>query len=172
MPMLHNMRLIDPWKIEQYEFNVHDFIKPLSQINRYNGNTRMPYSVAEHTVHLARWLKSHDRAHLVPAAIIHDFPEVIIGDMVQPVKREMYDFVSLDNRIQAHLADQFGVSPEALAELYDYDRRICQDEMQQVFAGPYDAGMKPLGDIHVKFWFPDTAANQLYTLCRQEGWAW
>lgn len=59
-----------------------DIAHHLALTNRFNGATRVPYSVAEHSLYVAALVEPRHRL----AALIHDAHEAIIGDLVQPVK--------------------------------------------------------------------------------------
>ena len=54
----------------------------LSRINRWNGNTSRPYSVAEHSIRVARILPDG----LKLAGLIHDAAEAFIGDLPHPIR--------------------------------------------------------------------------------------
>jgi len=55
----------------------------LSRINRWNGNTSRPYSVAEHSTRVARILP----AGLKLAGLIHDAAEAFVGDLPYPIRQ-------------------------------------------------------------------------------------
>ncbi len=59
----------------------------LSQINRFNGATRWPYSVAQHSVWVSMQLDVD--AEWALAGLMHDAHEVIISDVARPVKLEL-----------------------------------------------------------------------------------
>lgn len=63
---------------------VQQLAHALSQINRYTGHTRKPYSVAQHCVHCSEYLDFD--AGWAMAALLHDAPEIIIGDLSSPLK--------------------------------------------------------------------------------------
>ncbi|WP_374347709.1 hypothetical protein [Chitinimonas sp.] len=61
----------------------------LSQINRFNGHTRRPYSVAEHCVRMVEACKAElfeSSTELQLAVLLHDAAEAYIGDIVRPLK--------------------------------------------------------------------------------------
>jgi 5'-deoxynucleotidase YfbR-like HD superfamily hydrolase len=65
-----------------------DVAEQLAKINRYNGATRgVTYSVAEHSVRGARYLRAHyDDSHAA-YFLLHDAHEAFIGDDATPKKR-------------------------------------------------------------------------------------
>lgn len=59
----------------------------LALLNRYNGHIPYPYSVAEHSVRVSRWLEAEGcPAHVQLKGLWHDAPEAFAGDMVKPMK--------------------------------------------------------------------------------------
>jgi uncharacterized protein len=73
------------------DIEVEDIAHGLAFVARWNGQTRgdWPYSVAEHSLLVEDILVRKDPA-LAPrwrlAALLHDAPEYVIGDMISPVK--------------------------------------------------------------------------------------
>lgn len=85
---------------------IMDIAHHLAGINRFSGATTVPYSVAQHCVHVS---------YLVPqgyelAGLLHDAAEAYLGDMVKPLKVFLGDeFVSLENKFMNVIAEAFGV---------------------------------------------------------------
>ncbi len=108
--------LLDPTPVD---IEVEDIAHGLAFVARWNGQTRgdHPYSVAEHSLLVeslfARaWPGADPRWHL--AALLHDAPEYVIGDMISPVKAAVGpDYEALDARLAAAIHIRFGL-PAAL----------------------------------------------------------
>ncbi|MBF0270295.1 MAG: phosphohydrolase [Alphaproteobacteria bacterium] len=74
-----------------------DIAHHLALINRFNGATHTPYSVAQHsllvadivTARTAEFRCDEDRRKLVLAALLHDAHEAFIGDLSRPMKEAM-----------------------------------------------------------------------------------
>lgn len=63
-------------------------IEALANINRFNGWTKRPYSVLEHTVIGTKHaLMSGESEAVAKAFMLHDLEEAVFGDIVRPVKR-------------------------------------------------------------------------------------
>lgn len=73
-------------KDNDLQLSIHDVAKVLSQINRFTGHTRgrWPYSVAQHSVFVSELLDLD--ASWAMIGLLHDAPEMIIGDVATPVK--------------------------------------------------------------------------------------
>jgi hypothetical protein len=78
--------------------------RQLSFINRFNGAVGA-YSVAQHCV-LASWL-IEDQAHAL-AALLHDAPEAIYGDIASPLKRHL-QCAALEDHYHGLVDAKYGV---------------------------------------------------------------
>lgn len=67
--------------------SIEETAHSLSQINRFNGHARRPYSVAEHSLLVCDIVsKATDSKPVRLGALLHDAHECMTGDMVTPVK--------------------------------------------------------------------------------------
>ncbi len=108
--------LLDPTPMD---IEVEDIAHGLAFVARWNGQTRgdFPYSVAEHSL-LVEDLFATLFPDMPPrwrlAALLHDAPEYVIGDMISPVKASVGpDYGLLDERLAAAVHLRFGL-PAAL----------------------------------------------------------
>lgn len=154
------------------EVTLDDIFIPLANTCRYNGGVRMGlhYSVAEHSVHIARKLRADfpDDPVLALQGLMHDAAEAYIGDMIRPVKSVFPEFRALEDRINRVIFEKFAIPYPWPAIIDEYDARICLDEEAQALRS---AGRKfeipggPLG-ITLEFWDPLSAVFEL----RREFW--
>lgn len=110
--------LLDPTPVD---VEVEDIAHGLAFVARWNGQTRgeWPYSVAEHSLLVEEIL---GRAVPEPrwrlAALLHDAPEYVIGDMISPVKAQLGPgYGSLDARLAAAIHLRFGLPATLPAEI-------------------------------------------------------
>jgi len=69
------------------DIKLYDIVHGLSHINRYFGQTIIPFSVAHHTLAIMVYLQEIDAPVAVrQAALIHDFAEFALGDVIAPLK--------------------------------------------------------------------------------------
>jgi 5'-deoxynucleotidase YfbR-like HD superfamily hydrolase len=108
--------LLDPTPVD---IEIEDIAHGLSFVARWNGQTRgdYAYSVAEHSLLVER-LYSRLTARPDPkwqlAALLHDAPEYVIGDMISPVKASVGPgYSELENRLSTAVHLRFGL-PAAL----------------------------------------------------------
>ena len=107
--------LLDPTPVD---IEIEDIAHGLAFVARWNGQTRgdWPYSVAEHSllveeIYVRRGGKD-PRWRL--AALLHDAPEYVIGDMISPVKASVGPgYGEMDSRLTAAVHLRFGL-PAAL----------------------------------------------------------
>lgn len=104
--------LLDPTPVD---IEIEDIAHGLAFVARWNGQTvgDYAYSVAEHSLlveQLFSRLNPKTPAKWKLAALLHDAPEYVIGDMISPVKAAVgpgYD--ELDKRLTAAIHIRFGL---------------------------------------------------------------
>ncbi|WP_069298522.1 HD domain-containing protein [Neptunicoccus sediminis] len=107
--------LLDPSPLD---IEIEDIAHGLAFVARWNGQTRgdYPYSVAEHSVfvlELYRRLYPKAGRDWQLAALLHDAPEYVIGDMISPVKDAVGpEYAALDKRLMAAIHIRFGLPAE------------------------------------------------------------
>ena len=108
--------LLDPTPMD---IEIEDIAHGLAFVARWNGQTLgdYPYSVAEHSLLVeALFSRMYPKAPVKwkLAALLHDAPEYVIGDMISPVKAAVGpDYGELDDRLMAAIHIRFGL-PAAL----------------------------------------------------------
>ncbi len=107
--------LLDPTPID---IEIEDIAHGLAFVARWNGQTRgdFAYSVAEHSL-LVEELFGRLNPKAAPkwrlAALLHDAPEYVIGDMISPVKAAVGPrYGALDDRLAAAIHLRFGLPAE------------------------------------------------------------
>jgi 5'-deoxynucleotidase YfbR-like HD superfamily hydrolase len=104
--------LLDPTPMD---IEIADIAHGLAFVARWNGQTRgdWPYSVAEHSL-LVETLFARANPGIAArwrlAALLHDAPEYVIGDMISPVKAAVGPgYQALDERLAAAVHLRFGL---------------------------------------------------------------
>jgi len=121
--------LLDPTPVD---IEIQDIAHGLSFVARWNGQTNgdFPYSVAEHSLLVERIFSelnpnSNSEARL--AALLHDAPEYVLGDLISPVKAAVgYGYETLDDKLTAAIHRRFGlpakVSPQLKKKIKKADK--------------------------------------------------
>ncbi|MEY4982967.1 MAG: hypothetical protein RIR62_1233 [Pseudomonadota bacterium] len=104
--------LLDPTPVD---IEIEDIAHGLAFVARWNGQTRgdFPYSVAEHSLLVEEIFTRANPgvgARWQLAALLHDAPEYVIGDMISPVKAAVgAGYGALDERLTAAVHLRFGL---------------------------------------------------------------
>lgn len=104
--------LLDPTPVD---IEIEDIAHGLAFVARWNGQTLgdWPYSVAEHSLLVEAIFTRQNPGAEVRwrlAALLHDAPEYVIGDMISPVKAAIgKDYGELDARLTAAIHLRFGL---------------------------------------------------------------
>ncbi|AGT10462.1 HD domain-containing protein [Paracoccus aminophilus] len=104
--------LLDPTPMD---IEIEDIAHGLAFVARWNGQTSgdWAYSVAEHSI-LVEEIYARIEPEAEPrwrlAALLHDAPEYVIGDMISPVKAALgVEYGEMDARIAAAVHLRFGL---------------------------------------------------------------
>lgn len=104
--------LLDPTPMD---IEVEDIAHGLAFVARWNGQTigDFAYSVAEHALLVTEIFTAQNPAAPIKwqlAALLHDAPEYVIGDMISPVKAAVGpNYGVLDDRLMAAIHIRFGL---------------------------------------------------------------
>lgn len=104
--------LLDPTPMD---IEVEDIAHGLAFVARWNGQTKgnYAYSVAEHSLLVTDIFTTQNPTAPVKwqlAALLHDAPEYVIGDMISPVKAAVGpSYGELDDRLTAAIHIRFGL---------------------------------------------------------------
>jgi 5'-deoxynucleotidase YfbR-like HD superfamily hydrolase len=146
--------LLDPTPMD---IEIADIAHGLSFVARWNGQTigDWPYSVAEHSLLVEEIFTRANPGIAVRwklAALLHDAPEYVIGDMISPVKSAIGPgYGVLDERLSAAIHLRFGL-PTALPvaikkEIKRADRVSAWLEAVQIAGFSRDEADKFFGPI-------------------------
>jgi 5'-deoxynucleotidase YfbR-like HD superfamily hydrolase len=115
--------LIDPSPLD---VEIGDIAHGLARVARWNGQTKGPeiFSVAQHSLLVEALFAARDvaspQARL--AALLHDAPEYVIGDMISPFKAAVGgDYKLVEARLKRAVLIRFGLTAEPSEDL---ERRI------------------------------------------------
>ncbi|MCF2871509.1 HD family hydrolase [Octadecabacter sp. G9-8] len=104
--------LLDPTPMD---VEIEDIAHGLAFVARWNGQTMgdFAYSVAEHSLLVEQIFTAMNPKAPVKwqlAALLHDAPEYVIGDMISPVKAAVGPgYETLDDRLMAAIHIRFGL---------------------------------------------------------------
>ena len=116
--------LIDPSPLD---VEIADIAHGLARVARWNGQTRGPeiFSVAQHSLLVEALFAAGEappQAGARLAALLHDAPEYVIGDMISPFKAAIGgDYKRIEGRLKRAVLIRFGLPAEPPDDL---ERRI------------------------------------------------
>jgi 5'-deoxynucleotidase YfbR-like HD superfamily hydrolase len=166
--------LLDPTPMD---IEIEDIAHGLAFVARWNGQTLgdWPYSVAEHSLLVEEIFGLRNPAVGVRwrlAALLHDAPEYVIGDMISPVKAAVGPgYGALDERLAAAIHIRFGlpahIPPAIGKEIKQADRISAWLEATRIagftekeadrFFGKLDSGLA--GSLQIRLRPPVETRN-------------
>jgi 5'-deoxynucleotidase YfbR-like HD superfamily hydrolase len=116
-------RRLDLLNPSPLDIEIEDIAHGLARVARWNGQTKgdHAFSVAQHCV-----LVAEIALHLDPdltreaqlAALLHDAPEYVVGDMISPFKAALgLDYKAFEKRLLSAIRIRFGLKPETPQKL-------------------------------------------------------
>lgn len=136
-----------------------DIAAALSKLTRYGGHCLRFYSVAEHSVLIARALRANGYdPQVCRAGLLHDASEAYLSDVIRPIKPYLANYLTIEARLMLVIAERFKIDVALPAAVKAADNAILSDEMVQNMAPP-PASWHLDGALGVKlyFWTPDEA---------------
>lgn len=143
------------------DVDIADIAHGLAHQCRYAGHCRRFYSVAEHSVLLARVAAPEHRLW----ALLHDAAEAYLVDLPRPVKRQVVGYATAEAAVMLAICARFGLPPEMPAAVHEADGRILHDESVQNMAAPprpWNLPGQPLG-VTLEYWSPVRAEVEFRT---------
>lgn len=148
------------WPIDPrpHEVCIEDIAHALSMLCRFGGHCRRFYSVAEHSVLLARAATAGNKLW----ALMHDASEAYLVDVPRPLKPFLTGYREAEDKIMRAVAVKFHLRLDMPEEVKRLDVAILMDEMLQNMAAPparWSTDTQPIG-IKLQFWSPERAREE------------
>jgi 5'-deoxynucleotidase YfbR-like HD superfamily hydrolase len=131
-------RRLNPLDVDPSAICIEDIAHHLGAINRWAGATRVPFSVAQHSVHVSRQLDEHGPA-VALVGLLHDGSEAYLCDVPRPLKQSdtFAAYRAAEARLQAAVYAAFGLAhyaaDDVVRALVDHaDRRMLRTEQEQL----------------------------------------
>lgn len=138
------------------EVDIVDIAHALSNICRYGGHCRAHYSVAQHSVLVARAVPRSDRLW----GLLHDAAEAYVGDIPRPLKCNLPCHADIEARVMEAIARHFGLPVQMPESVERADTAILVDEFRDLMDAPPMPllGLPAQGiGIEIKPWAPRDA---------------
>ncbi len=147
------LNLLDPSPLD---IEIEDIAHGLARVARWNGQTRgpRPFNVAQHSVIVEDFcgrLSPDWPARWRLAALLHDGPEFVIGDMISPFKSALGQvYRDIEHRLQQAIHIRFGLPanlpPAVEKTIKRADRASAFHEAVQLAGFDADEAVKLFGD--------------------------
>lgn len=154
--------LLDP---SPNDIAIEDIAHGLARVARWNGQTHGPhaFSVAQHSVlvvEIVTALEPRLSREARLAALLHDAPEYVIGDLISPFKAALgFDYKAFEGRLQAAIHARFSLPhpllpsiktaikrADRIAAYHEATRLAGFDEGEgQLYFGPVETLTEALG---------------------------
>lgn len=109
-------RRLDLLEPDPADIEIEDIAHGLARVARWNGQTQgvHAFSVAQHSLLVEEVVRTlnpqFDNARLL-AALLHDAPEYVIGDLISPFKAAIgLDYKAFENRLLGAIHHRFGLA--------------------------------------------------------------
>lgn len=112
--------------------DVQDIAGALSKLCRFGGHSKQFYSVAEHSILAAELMSQRygNNQVLMRWALLHDASEAYVVDIPRPAKRQLAEYMSIENVIQNAIAERFGLPWPMPQEVHDVDNDMLSLELR------------------------------------------
>lgn len=127
------------------DVDIRDIAHALAHKCRYGGHCTRFYSVAEHSIRMARFTWSglaptpellKEKALLARACLLHDAGEAYLPDVPRPVKPLLTGFAQVEHQVEVAIAEALQVTYPWPSMVHVLDYGILTDEMRELL--PYD----------------------------------
>lgn len=99
-----------PLEPRRTQYRIEDIAHALALVNRYNGHTPVPYSVAQHSVLVSRRVEElTNNTQLALWGLMHDASEAYICDVPRPLKKVMPEYRAIEARVMDAILEAFGL---------------------------------------------------------------
>jgi len=148
-------RRVDPLDPDPETLVIADIAHALSQLCRFNGHCRAFYSVAEHSVRVARAVPPEDALW----GLMHDASEPYLADVPRPLKQRLPEYHVAEARFMRVVAERFGLRWPMPASVDHADTVLLVTEARDLMgtdAKTWGIDVEPLPEV-IAPWSPTEA---------------
>ncbi|PZP60531.1 MAG: hypothetical protein DI604_31170 [Delftia acidovorans] len=139
------------------EVFIEDIAHALALQCRYAGHCLRFYSVAEHSVLMARHLlTTHGRTAAI-YALLHDASEAYLVDVPRPVKPHLLGYAEAEGRVSDAVFARFRLTPALPQSVKDADNAILANEIENMMPMDWQKRLPPKLDTNLHYWTPGRA---------------
>lgn len=117
--------------------SIEDIAHALAFQCRYNGHCKHFYSVAEHSVFVAREAFRRTNSYeIAMKGLLHDATEAYLGDMPRPIKALIPEFKKIEAKWHSKIFAYYGLSEEMPSLIKEIDTQLLYTEALQIMVWP------------------------------------
>jgi 5'-deoxynucleotidase YfbR-like HD superfamily hydrolase len=122
-------RRLDLLNPSPFDIEIEDIAHGLARVARWNGQTvgEHAFSVAQHSLvveEVCAYLEPTLEPRWRLAALLHDAPEYVIGDMISPFKAALgFDYRTFETALEQAIHIRFGLPPKVPREIKALTKR-------------------------------------------------
>lgn len=135
----HTGIMFDPLNPRQDEILIEDISHALPMLCRANGHFTVFYSVGLHCINCMKEAEARGYSLRVQlGCLLHDGSEAYLSDVTRPVKKELPQYVLIEEPLQAAIWEKFMGSPLTEAEyrqVFEIDDHILYHEFLVMMEG-------------------------------------
>lgn len=106
----HSRRQFSLTQPDAHDVRLLDIAHALAHLCRFTGHVPRPYSVAEHSVHVAELVRERSEdPYQELCALLHDATEAYLGDVSAPAKALLPDYRALEDRVWHVIARRYSL---------------------------------------------------------------
>jgi hypothetical protein len=140
-----------PLAPEEADIKLVDIAHSLSLLCRANGHFPQFFSVAQHCINCEAEARARGYSKkLRLACLLHDASEAYISDVTRPVKKNLLEYIAIENKLQKAIWRAFKIylTPDDLALVYEVDDAMLYAEFdvimgEKIFAESPDIHSTP-----------------------------
>lgn len=151
------------------DVDIRDIAHALSMLCRFGGHCLKFYSVAEHSVHIARWLYPRHGARVALCGLLHDATEAYVTDVPRPLKPFLNGYKQTERQNWLAIAATIGLPATLPASVKEADSGALADEALQNMSpciAQWSPMPKPLG-FALEYWTPEQAELEFLAAFRE-----
>lgn len=129
-----NAGILDVLAPDPDKIRIEDIAHALAFLCRFNGHVLFHYSVAQHSILVAKLVATRHGPELALAALLHDAAEAYLGDIISPLKALLPDFKRIEEIMAQAIAAKFSLPHPEPAAIKQADLAILAVEREEVIA--------------------------------------
>jgi len=120
--------LFHPLDPRREEIFLQDIMHALSNLCRFGGHVPKFYSVAQHSILVSQVVPPE----FAREGLLHDAAEAYLGDLIRPLKHVLPAYTEAEERMQAVIADRFGLLYPFPPEVGEGDNVVLATEKRDL----------------------------------------